>query len=479
MYVGSGESSRSGFRPRNNLTSARNPHFSSHGLGTPTLDSGRLHQDNRARIIRSEEDIDHPIPQNRQSLSPTFVFAGQSGQALPELGDSSSLFSFRSPDSTKAYGGGISPQYQFGRSSLGTASPSYQPFNIQRVCMSDCLQLNPPEINSVGKRTMVVEREPPKLPLSSAMPFQQSSQKPGQPEFGKASTLQSPLRTSLFNIPKQDQPRPEHHRTKPPIVAAKSCQTTTRVDGVIQPFQDQAVRKPEVVKAPTDNPEFVVMPRPANTLSWSSYPTHPATYSSLTGSVGNFASVNVPTTGLLGNYVDLTHSALFESKFGHTESYDYIDIGKATENIKALLEGAFEDDEDKPKTRGRKKKLQQKATELATKLEGLSVGEGPKSDEAEYKENEEEEDADDGTVEGLKVKLLPHQVDGVEWMKEKEVGVKKKNGVLPKGGILADDVRASSPLLSTTDHVIDGSWKDYTVYCTHTYQHPTSNKFYD
>ncbi|KEQ99392.1 hypothetical protein AUEXF2481DRAFT_58933, partial [Aureobasidium subglaciale EXF-2481] len=42
--------------------------------------------------------------------------------------------------------------------------------------------------------------------------------------------------------------------------------------------------------------------------------------------------------------------------------------------------------------------------------------------------------------EGLSIKLLPHQVEGVSWMIDKEIGERKKNGVLPKGGILADDM---------------------------------------
>jgi SNF2 family DNA or RNA helicase len=43
-------------------------------------------------------------------------------------------------------------------------------------------------------------------------------------------------------------------------------------------------------------------------------------------------------------------------------------------------------------------------------------------------------------VEGLKVKLLPHQVEGVSWMIEKETGNHNKKAKLPKGGILADDM---------------------------------------
>ena len=140
-------------------------------------------------------------------------------------------------------------------------------------------------------------------------------------------------------------------------------------------------------------------------------------------------------------YVDLTSSrddfnpdnALMDDKFGAADPYTYVDAAKATENIKALLEGAFEDEGDKPRTRRRKKKLEAGTVGLAEKLQTFSV-------KPEDKEHDEDVDDDDGTVQGLNVKLLPHQVDGVEWMKEKEIGIQKKNGVLPKGGILADDV---------------------------------------
>ena len=156
------------------------------------------------------------------------------------------------------------------------------------------------------------------------------------------------------------------------------------------------------------------------------------------------------------NVVDLTKSednvipdsVIFGDNFGAADPYNYIDAGQATENIKALLEGALEDEEDKSRTRGRKKKVKKK---VETAVEGLAdrlEDFGVKSDEKEKEmeevgEEEEEGDVDDGTVEGLKVKLLPHQVDGVEWMRDKEIGIKKKNGILPKGGILADDVRST------------------------------------
>jgi SNF2 family DNA or RNA helicase len=75
----------------------------------------------------------------------------------------------------------------------------------------------------------------------------------------------------------------------------------------------------------------------------------------------------------------------------------YTDPAKANEDLKALLEGGLEDDE----------------------------------------EEENKGDLDDGTLEGIKVKLLPHQVEGVKWMKGRELGPVKR-GKVPKGGILAD-----------------------------------------
>jgi SNF2 family DNA or RNA helicase len=109
-----------------------------------------------------------------------------------------------------------------------------------------------------------------------------------------------------------------------------------------------------------------------------------------------------------------------------------MDSAKANEEIKALLEGALEDEEDIPRTRRRKKQLDDKLEDLANKVKDLGV---TSEDKAESAGQEKVDDEDDGTVEGLKVKLLPHQIDGVDWMVNKETG---KNPT--KGGILADDM---------------------------------------
>ncbi|KAL2197972.1 SNF2 family N-terminal domain-containing protein [Corynascus similis CBS 632.67] len=95
----------------------------------------------------------------------------------------------------------------------------------------------------------------------------------------------------------------------------------------------------------------------------------------------------------------------------------YTDPAKASADLKALLEGSLEDEEDGVD-------------------ESKPEGNKPK-----------EETIEDGTLEGIKVKLLPHQVEGVKWMRGREVGSHKK-GKVTKGGILADDMGLGKTLQS-------------------------------
>lgn len=312
---------------------------------------------------------------------------------------------------------------------------------------------------------MVVEREPPKS-------MAQSPQRPSQPEFGKPSPLKSCLQSSgdnVFIISKPQQPRPEHHRvtqgapTHLPHASQLNHASLYRpVAGGLasaQPHTSNAylidLTKPSASTFSSFRPvaggfsAFQPQNSRANNVDLTKPPA--PTFSSFRAASGGFTAVN---PNKYGHQVDLTQpedpynldAGLLDTGFGAADPYTYIDSGKATENIKALLEGAFEDDEDKPRTRGRKKKA---ALVLANKLEKLDVNadqkkkEGCETEEGEGDDEEaddDDEEADDGTVEGLNVKLLPHQVGGVEWMKDKEIGLKKKNGILPKGGILADDV---------------------------------------
>ncbi|KAK5662085.1 hypothetical protein OQA88_10199 [Cercophora sp. LCS_1] len=107
----------------------------------------------------------------------------------------------------------------------------------------------------------------------------------------------------------------------------------------------------------------------------------------------------------------------------YSDQVFYTDPGKANEDLKALLEGGMDDDDDED---GEK--------------------EAEDKDEKESAKSKEEE-LEDGTLEGISVKLLPHQVEGVKWMRNRELGPLKR-GKVPKGGILADDMGLGKTLQS-------------------------------
>ncbi|KAJ4254339.1 hypothetical protein NW762_009931 [Fusarium torreyae] len=119
-------------------------------------------------------------------------------------------------------------------------------------------------------------------------------------------------------------------------------------------------------------------------------------------------SSNAPIPPVASSYAPPTRQ--------YGEETFYTDPAKASADLKALLEGGMEEGEEE--TQG--------------------------DDE---KKPEVTKDAKDGTVEGLKVKLLPHQVEGVEWMRGRELGPVKR-GRVPKGGILADDMGLGKTLQS-------------------------------
>jgi len=328
--------------------------------------------------------------------------------------------------------------------------------------------------------TMVNERQPPRI-LSPQKPSTQQSladalqdrpkpalqDRTNYPQFGKASPLHNPM----FNPPKPNQPRLEQHRHAPVPIHHGSQQNPafrmpsymSKPQGLGSPSDVIQINQPSnpISKLPRftgNSPGFgspsdvVEIARPTNLASKPILPLPKPVFS--TG--GGFAPVNAwKAPG--NNVIDLTANAtrdeddgfdpdkaLADDKFMGYDPYNYVDAAQASENIKALLEGAFEEDEDeKPKARLRKKKKHDDSVAaLAEKIEALKV-------EAQEETHEEEEEEDDGSVEGLSVKLLPHQIDGVAWMMDKEIGERKRNGVLPKGGILADDVSSIGTLQQT------------------------------
>ncbi|KAN0119906.1 SNF2 family N-terminal domain containing protein [Hyaloscypha variabilis] len=298
---------------------------------------------------------------------------------------------------------------------------------------------------------MVNERSPakppPKAPLNAIMANEQPAKQiegsypfkvtqSNVPQFGQPTLPHSPLNraparesSSVFIQPKS---RPEPHRegdksAHPHMQAFKDA---TRK--VIDPFMPRAPASYQTNNY-TSNPAPVRAPA----MQMPSYTTTkaapPQTFGSMGGTYGGFQSINS------NNYVDLTMNNYRET-YVPPDPYTFVDPKKAEEDLKALLEGVIEDEDDMPRTRLRKKRKDLEADSLMDKLKGLSV------DEEKFEVTSEDEE-DDGTVEGVKVKLLPHQVEGLEWMTGRELGTGKK-GKVPKGGILADDMGLGKTLQS-------------------------------
>lgn len=276
------------------------------------------------------------------------------------------------------------------------------------------------------------------------------------PEFGKPSPLganRTNRNANPFVIPKANKPRVEHHR--PPVqhgiphknpTSAPTAEPQSNFSGKsfqemnpLHPMKPTAynTHKPRPIDLTENDDDVVEIMRPTNT-TWTSRPAPPQMFSSKAPAAKKSSA---PST--LQKFMDLTMDVdmgLQREEFGAMDTYSFVDAGKASENIKALLEGAFEDEEDKPRTRARKKKLvDQQIDDLAAKMGAVNVDDN-KKDGSKHEADEDEDEEDDGYVEGLNVKLLPHQIDGVAWMKDKETGLKKTRGVHPKGGILADDM---------------------------------------
>ena len=151
-----------------------------------------------------------------------------------------------------------------------------------------------------------------------------------------------------------------------------------------------------------------------------------------------------------GTFGQLRNNDPVHNRFGDSDPYTYMDAGKATDDIKALLEGALDEEEERPRTRRKKQIMDGLASKMGRidvkdaaerKASTGSAERGEKNAENdEDQEGDEDDEEELGRVEGLRVDLLPHQVDGVAWMQEKELGTRKTKGVFPKGGILADDM---------------------------------------
>ncbi|KIW45586.1 uncharacterized protein PV06_03966 [Exophiala oligosperma] len=306
-------------------------------------------------------------------------------------------------------------QPQFGRPSALGASP--QPYSRTQPLVKPAANVSVPRQNN----------KPQSDKYSNLFV---ASKKPSQrPELHKPHVIANPLDAfrNINNASSQSKPRLSDDDLfevpKPASFSQPSPQTAS---------SHQARRSID---------DVFEIPKPSNWPSWQPNPAGHPSFSSQQSTNAFFRPQNIidMTMDKIGFATNRSHWQ--DERFASSDPYTYIDSAKANENIKALLEGAFEDEEDKPRTRRRKKQLETKLEEISDKLKVMSVkGEEGEEGNEEQADHEEEDEEDDGTVAGLKVKLLPHQIDGVNWMCDKETGTKKTRGVLPKGGVLADDM---------------------------------------
>ncbi|APA15699.1 hypothetical protein sscle_15g104690 [Sclerotinia sclerotiorum 1980 UF-70] len=409
---------KGGFTPLNTIGSTDAPNFKRRNKTTNTNTRIFKQQHNFKRVVNTSRTTtpSHIIPRIQRTTCPSPVT--ENSPSLSELGDSTSLF-----DSSLLIIGRASNSNSAGKGTVVVLDTTKYDRYLVEKGNKMVREISPAKVQAPRP-------EEPKDQYRSSQ-SNAANHLSNIPRFGEATLPQSPLNrksqqqySELFIQPKS---RPEFHRdtekhTHPHLQAAKDAARK-----IIDPFMP---------RAPADyNKPAVRAPVPGSSSYATTHPAPQPTFGSLPNSNGGFQSINTYTSN---NYVDLT-----TSKPNYNETHIYVDPAKAQEDLKALLEGVIEDEEDtKPRTRSRRKKKDAEVDDLMVQMNGLNV----ESDEKLEVASEDEEE-DDGTVEGINVKLLPHQVEGLEWMIGREIGTGKR-GIVPKGGILADDMGLGKTLQS-------------------------------
>jgi hypothetical protein len=164
-----------------------------------------------------------------------------------------------------------------------------------------------------------------------------------------------------------------------------------------------------------------------------------------------------------------------------------VDSAKTTESIKELLEG-INDSPVSKRSRRKKRPKKEEDSGLAGLMKDTKLNDGVEAsqenkeevveDEDKYEisentenekvpeedgedEEEEDEEEDLSYVDGLNVRLLPHQIRGLDFLQSREEGK-------ARGGILADDVSFPPlfyPTTSVTIIAADGFGQNHSIDC--------------
>lgn len=278
---------------------------------------------------------------------------------------------------------------------------------------------------------------------------------PGQSQQqSRGGAADIPVSERTFYLPGQPpQPAPAHSYGSA-LEAANAFSS--------QSFRQSLDSDAGIFQVPRNAPLPTIAAKPKPTFSSLSSNTFQPPYQSASKPVIDLTSSPVARYGSNGRQEDEfdpdAEIRAQGSKFGEPDPFSYVDSTQANDNIKNLLEGAFDDEDDKSNTRLRRraKKASREGKDkdakgLAAKLAALSVKSDTDSKNS-VEEADEEQEPDDGTIEGLSVKLLPHQLEGVRWMIDREIGKQgpKRKGMQPHGGILADDMGLGKTIQSMT-----------------------------
>jgi len=364
--------------------------------------------------------------------------------SLSDFGNSTSLF-----DVTSAESSGFFPGE---RKESAAPSPSPVPFvfgandKVAKGASKKVLQAMVNERSPAKAEPKPVQQNEPNAsrtmdPYTVKPALQLGAQPTFVPQFGRPTMPQSPLSKGTGNaIQSQSKYNTSSSMfiptkpARPQFQREQSGEIKNHIPGYQSSYTTDYMPPPGV-PIPISKPSAPVYTttKPAPATSYGSFGNK---YEGGFKSVNNYQP-HIQPVGQYQNPIDLT-GAGYRDSLGPAEPYTFVDPKKAAEDLKALLEGAIEDEDDMPRTRSRKKK--DAAGELSSMLKNLAVTEDAPVEE-------DEEDEDDGTVEGINVKLLPHQIEGLGWMRDRELGTRKK-GTVPKGGILADDMGLGKTLQS-------------------------------
>ncbi|GCB20669.1 uncharacterized ATP-dependent helicase C582.10c [Aspergillus awamori] len=256
---------------------------------------------------------------------------------------------------------------------------------------------------------MAKESDAPADPFTPRRPQEQPRRPMSHhPEFGKPSPIrpvhhQSHHSSNPFNIPKPNQQRPEHHRQqprpqnpahngapqyRPPTTPGPNSFSTPRREAFdpFKPVRPSAYNENRFSRPV--NSGAVEIRRPEN-FTFNT-PRAPKTFFASKPSAVKMSNASKN----LRNFVDLTGEGGFTPSarsrgpgFGSMDVNGYVDTAKANENIKALLEGAFEDEDEKqPKSKSKKKKDKRNKKKNKNKEK--------KQEKSEKKSEDKKQDAD-------------------------------------------------------------------------------------